>query len=507
MPETAIPIDSGLASSADDRTDFARAATNWLTDVGGSSVLRPAIVNTQLDPGRYVATTGTLTGIIGTYVWRSVFDQREYLIYVRADRTVWAKDLVTNVTTGLSTAGVAATLLDGAATTVIFAEDSQRLVMAGGGQLQIWTGTGLTARIGATVFGVSQPPLSATHVIDLQNYLVANNAALPGGNNQISWSNLGDGNHGTWSPLNFNTADADPDPIVGVYANLREVFAFGQRTLQVFGIGADPTLPFQSAVSVALGCAAAYSPIRLDAEFAWLDQNRRFVISDGRSISEISQQISKIIRDMSTVSDGRGFRIRIAYWDLLVWVFPTAGLAFVYNQNQSASQGYTVNNSKWFIWRGWSGVDTFAALRFATYAYWQTGNLHIVGDTLFENLWTLSADASSDSAPGQPIVAERVTERLDWGSAKRKRCRKVRFYCKRGINATSATSLDVAKSDDDAAWSGMATLTLGVAGDYQGFIDWYPGGIYRRRQYRVRYSGGDAISITKAVEYWEELAD
>ena len=498
MPETAIPIESSLRPSADDRDDFARSATNWLTDAGDTSVLRPAIVNTQLDPGAYTAASGTLTGIIGAYVWKSVFNQREYLVYIRQDRKIYAKDLITNVVSALSSAS-AATQLDGSAPVAVFAEDSQRLVIAGGGQLQIWVGNvaTLSARIAATVFGVNQPPLSATHVISLQNYLVANNAALPGGNNQIAWSGLGDTNHVTWNPLNFNTADADPDAIVAIYANLREVFAFGTKTLQVFGIGSDSTLPFASSAAMSIGLAAAYSPVRLDGQFAWLDEARRFVIGDGRSAQEISQDINNTLRGLTTVTDCRGFRVRLGYWDLLVWIFPTEGKAFVYDQAKQ----------RWRLWRGWDGIDSYAALRIAAYVYWPTGNLHIVGDPLYENLWTLSADAGSDTATGQPIVGEIVTERLDWGTPKPKRCKKVRFFCKRGINASAATFLDVAKSDDDGAWSGAATLSLGVAGDYQGFVDWRPGGIYRRRQYRIRYSGGDAATITKAVEYWEELGD
>lgn len=498
MPETAIPFGASLKASADDRPDFARSATNWLSDLGDSSVLRPGIVNTQLDPGAYVATTGTNTGIIGAYVWKSIFNQREYLVYVRQDRKIYAKDLITNVTTALSSAATS-TQLDGSATVAVFAEDSQRLVIAGGGQLQIWVGNvaTLTARIAATTVGVNQPPLSATHVVGVANYLIANQAALPGTNTQILWSNLGDTNHVTWNPLNFNTADADPDPIVAVYASLREVFAFGTKTVQVFGIGADPLLPFAASASISVGCVAPYSPIRLDSQFAWLDETRRFVIGDGRSSQEISHDIDNTLRGLTTVSDCRGFRLRLGYWDLLAWIFPTEGKAFVYDQGKQ----------KWISWRGWDGVDSYAALRIAVYAYWATGNLHIVGDPLFENLWTLSAAAGSDSAPGQPIVAECVTERIDWGTAKPKRCNKVRFFCKRGIGVTAATSLDVAKSDDDGAWSGMATLSLGAAGDYQGFVDWRPGGIYRRRQYRIRYSGGDAAAITKAVEYWEELGD
>jgi hypothetical protein len=506
MPEALIPIDEGQKASADDSPGAARLAINWLVDSNDTVRQRPGISNTTLDTGVYNRTSGTNTGIIGMYVWRSVFNQREYLVYVRKDRRIWAKDLVTSVVSAISdTTGDAddiPSMLDGNATQVIFAEDSQRLTMAGGGQLQTWNGNvaTLTQRIAATVFGVNQPPLSATHVVALTNYLVANQAALPGTNNQIIWSGLGDSNHVTWSPLNFNTADADPDPIVAIATNLRECFTFGTKTVQAFGVGSDPTLPFSASATLALGCSAPYSVIRRDTDFSWMDENRRFVTSDARSVDVISKDINKLLRDFSTVADGFGFRLRVGYWDLLVWVFLTEGKTYAYDQARQ----------KWFQWRGWNGIDDYAAIRIAAYAYWPTGAMHIVGDPLYENLWTLDITGQSDTGPGLPIVAECVTNRIDGGTALRKRCSKVRFFVKRGTTAQPATTpayLDVAKKDDDGNWSGGQLIDLGIAGDYSSFKDWYPGGIYRRRQYRVRYSGGVDIAIAKMTEFWEPLSD
>lgn len=463
-------------------------AINFLVDSSGLVRLRPAIVSTELA----VTAQGTP---IGMYVWRSVFDRREYLVYVTRDRKIWAADLVTLVTTALSDATVA-TQLDGSATQVVFAEDSQRLVMAGGGQLQIWTGTGLTSRIAGTTVGVNEPPLSATHVVSLTNYLIANEIALPGQMNQIFWSGLGDGNHLTWSPLNFNTADADPDPIIAIGANLREVFAFGTRTVQSFGPGADPNLPFAASSSLALGCGAAYSVIRRDDDFALLDASRRFVVTDARAYEEIGHDVSQIVRAYTTVTDCFGFRLRVAYWDLLVWVFPTEGKALAYDQALK----------RWFQWRGWNGADDYAAIRIGCYAPWHAGNLHIVGDPQAANIWTLDPTTASDQGPALPLVAERVPDRTDWGTPGRKRCTKVRAYCKRGTSDDPGL-LDVAKRDDDGPWGGSQLLSLGASGDQASFVDWYPGGIYRRRQYRVRCSSGVDIAIYRFVEFWEPLGD
>jgi len=494
MADVEISLVEGQKASADDSPDAARRYVNWLVDNISTVRPRPGITNTTFAPGVYTRTTGTNTGIIGQYIWRSAYDSREYLVYVRQDRTIWAIDLITTVTMALSDTTVA-TKLDGASI-AIFTEDSQRLVIAGGGQLQIWTGTGLSSRIAGYSLGLNQPPQSATHVLSISNYLVANNAALPGTRNQIFWSDLGDGNHTVWEPLNFNTADADPDAIVALGQNLRQVFAFGTKTVQVFGIGSDPRLPFAAAASMVLGCGAPYSPIPIDGGgFALLDDNRRFVTTTGNASEWISKDVDKLIRDLSTVSDCIGFRCRIAFWDLLVWLFPTAQRGYAYDQARNT----------WHQVRGWNNVDDFASIRIGAYAFWPSGNLHLVGDPNFENIWTLDPAATSDTGPGTTIVSDIVTARLDQGMAGRKRCNRVRFFLRRGASSGAPASLDVSKKDDDGPWSAFQQLDLGIAGDYRSFVDWFPGGIYRRRQYRVRYSSGITTSIAKMVEDVEAL--
>jgi hypothetical protein len=175
-------------------------------------------------------------------------------------------------------------------------------------------------------------------------------------------------------------------------------------------------------------------------------------------------------------------------------VFPTAAKAYAYDQARQI----------WVQLLGWNGVDDFAGIRINAYAYWASGGMHFVGDPLFPNIWTLNPGAASDTGPGLPIVSDIVTERLDNGISGRKRTERVRFFLRRGA-ATSAPAptLDLMKRDDDGPWTSNTQLDLGIAGDYTSFKDWFPGGIYRRRQYRVRYSGGQTTSIRQMVEYLE----
>lgn len=501
MPTAPINISESLIASAEDSPGYARNATNWLSDPIGVQVVRPGITNATFDPTNNAVTSGTSTSIIGMFLWTNPVDRYDYLIYVRADRTIYAKNLTTLVKTALSDATVA-TQLDGNAARATFAEDGLRVIIAGGGQLQTWTGVigVLSARLAAYTIGVNQPPLGATHVVKLANYIVANNQ-YPGSLNQFIWSGLGDGNDAVWNPLNFNTADASPDSVTAVHANLRDLYAFGTKTVQVYGVTADANLPFQSTSTITLGLGAVYSIIQLDQAFALLDDQRRFVTTDGRSFSTLSDPFAKTIKDLATVSDCWGFRAIIGYWDLLVWVFPAAGVAYAFDQNQK----------KWSPLRGWNNVDDWAAIRIGAYVYWPGGSLHLVGDPVYENVFTLDPAARNDVALAGtntlPIVAERITGTISYDTMKRKRRNGVRVALKRGDAAQVGAAIELSKSDDDGPWSSPTTIDLGsTAGDYASWRNWFPGGVYRTCRYRMRFSGAAEAAISSIEEDYSVMS-
>ena len=491
-----IPIGSGLRVLAEDNTSGRALMVNWMVDADGAMVPRPGIVSTQLDPGEYAATSGTDTGIVGHAVWHNVTDGYDYVVYGRKDRTLWAKNLTSNVTTALSSSGTPDSLLGGGGR-LVFTADSQRLVIACGGELLQWTGSGLASRIATYVGGTNQPPLAGTHVVSLGNYLVANSLDSAANKPKIFWSNLGDGNHTTWDPLNFNTADASVDSVVALAGTLTYVYAFKETVMQVFGLTSDPALPFQSSNSIRVGCGATYSPIATETDVYWLDDQRRFVHSDGSTFELISADVDREIKALSTASDCWGFRIVLGAVDQLVWIFPTANVGYVYERN----------GKRWSTWQSWNGVDGLTGPRIGAYAFYPAQGWHIVADSKYENLWTLDSATHEDSAYSAPLVCDRVTQRMDWGTDARKRCNHVRLFLRRGTTATGSTTskVEVAKRDDEGEWSSFTQLDLGNEGDYRNWIDWYPGGVYRRRQYRFRYSGTADVSISAAVEDYRVL--
>jgi len=485
MAEYKVPITQGKTDSMEDWGTTNSRFVNWVIDDQGAIHPRPAIV--QID-GLSLSSSGAQ--ILGCYVWRSPVDLQTYIVYVLSDRRIRALNPLTLVTTNLSSSS-AATKLAGGASRVTFTEDSLRVIIAGGGALQQWTGTGLSSRLdSAAVTTANQPPTGATHVTALANYIISNDY-VSGSYSQFKWSNLGDGAHTTWNPLNFNTADASPDRVVGVYSSLQELYVFGEKTLQVYGTGGDQYLPFVTAAALAVGCVAPYSPVQLEDKFAWLDDRRRFVISDGRSFEVISSPVEKTIRDLSTVEDCWGARIQVAFYDILIWVFPSADLCLSYDMKKQT----------WGTWESLTPTGKSEAPRIGSVTFWAGSNTTYIGDSDFENLFQLDPTATQDVGSA-PIACDLITNRDDYGSANLKQTRRVTAYIKRG-QGWEGGRLEIAVRDDDVLWRQFSELNLGAPGDYLSSLTWYPGGVFRRRQYRLRYSGSAEMAVSGITETFD----
>lgn len=408
--------------------------------------------------------------LTGLYVWRT------WLIAVDVFRKLWAiHESAPNTWIALSDA-TAPTQLDGG-TRPVFSEDGIRVIIAGGGLIQQWQGIGLSSRLGAGP--------ACTHVASLGTRLVANDTSDP----QIyAWSNQFDGGHTTWDALASDVADARPDPIVAIHENLRELFLFGSTTTQIFSVGSDPFFPFDFTAATNIGVYAPYSIVRVDDMFAFLDDKRRFVMSDGRTLTPISEDISKDLREIETV-DCWGYREDFKQFFNIVWTFPTAGRTFVFNVAR----------------RTWSERRTYQApfqVNFPTqaYAFWPAINKHFVGRES-----VLDADTRTDF--GETLLCERYTGWLDGGTQTQKRDDYLNVVVRRGTVplGTTESALEVRCRDDGGAWSDFDFVLLGQPEDAEQTVQVRLGGVYRRRQYHFRYSGAHNISLVSAEQFFEDL--
>lgn len=322
---------------------FWNQQSSGLDELGGGS---PYAINVVVDPinktvrrrpgvSAYSEAPGLVDsgGIVGVY--RTIGGHLYAVGGTPGQRAIYR--ISGGSSNNLSTA-LGNTLLDGAERPD-FAETEMLLVVAGGNRLQkVELASNESDKLGG------DPP-KASHVIANSQRLVVND--VDEFRSQLRGSGFAQGTqtyegHETWSGLDAATvtAEAKTDPVVAVHENTNEIFAFGTTTLQVFS--PDPTFGYVPVATREIGCAAAYSVIKVDQSFAWLDHLRRFVLGDGRSLEIISDPIKATLDEIEDVSDCFGYRVVMGNLDCMIWTFPSDGRTFVFQKG-----------SGWGQWQGW----------------------------------------------------------------------------------------------------------------------------------------------------------
>lgn len=372
-----------------------------------------------------------------------------------------------------------------------FAQTEMIVAIAGGREIVKYVRAPRTAdMLGGT------PPL-ATHVIAHNSRLLANDDTLD--RTKIRYSDVAIGTTDysgleNWSfaaPAGFITAEARPDNVVAIHENTNNVFAFGQGTTQVYG--PDASAVYLPEATREIGCGAPYSVIKSDQAFAWLDQYRRFQVSDGRSYKDISAPIAKTLDGVTLPEEGFGYRVLTGNVDALVWTFPTDGRTFVYQ----AGSG----------WGQWGGFDAASAnyKPFSVMSHFlrTDTNTNVVGTT-DGYVAELSTEALTDL--GEPIRAHIETGYVSRGTDRPKHCQCVRLVFRRGYTSgATGPQAWLSYRDRPGAWEQPIPIDLGGSGDTHPVLEFRGLGTYRRRQWRFEFTGTDELVLVSATEDFEVL--
>lgn len=465
-----VDISAGQVSGVDSLAAAPSQVINWEIDEAGINRPRPGLAT--------YTTTGLGTSpVIGLERWKN------YVILVTQDRNIWViSDANPTVASPASTSSTA-TQLEGT-TRPVFVLGELYVYVTGGGRIQRWKPSIIFSEV------ISASP-NCTHICTLGQRLVANIDDDVTETGTFVWSDIGEGAWGTWPAANTSTADARPDPIAGLAENSSEMVIFGSETTQTYGIGSDPTFPFEQVSTVNVGLAAPYAFVRTDDTYAFLDNRRRFVIGDGRSAEPISDAIQRDLRGLTTISDAWMFREERGQQSLLVSRFPTERRTFVYD----------LKAKKW-IERDYYATPFHVDYPVGAHVYWPAQNYHIFGSSL-TTAGLLRLDETSRQDIGGPLVCERTTGWQDFGTGNRKRSSRVRLVMRRGTAAQGATpgALELRVQNDDGPWSTWKPISVGAPDQYQQVQDVFAlNGIFRRRRYGIRFSSSDETSLVSVQD-------
>lgn len=365
-----------------------------------------------------------------------------------------------------------------------FAQDGTYIAIAGGGTPQVWNGTGVCTDMAGT-------PPDCSKIVYLDGYWIA----IEG--EDLVWAGPTSLLRATWSAANFFQAESSFDIPTSIAVCQREIYAFGQISVEIFQNVGDSSVPFRRALAITgVGIGADYSVVEADNSLFFFDAERNFRQFQGRNPVNISTpQIGRTIKNFTTVSDCFGYKTDLDDSFSIKWTFPTEGRTLEYDYYNKT-------------WREVDGLENGVSARFRANAHVYVPNLekHLVGDYNTGKIWELTRASRTDGDNVRRLIWE--SGHLDHGTGNRKRNKLLRFHVKRGIGTPGGTEpmFMVQFRDDDGVWSDEIQMPLGFVGDNYHVIELRNTGIYRKRQIRLYMTDPYEFVITKVDEEVEVLA-
>jgi hypothetical protein len=139
-------------------------------------------------------------------------------------------------------------------------------------------------------------------------------------------------------PLEFSSAEGNPDNVVAIFVDHREVWVFGTNSTEVWydaGLLDFPLARIQGAFNE-LGCAAPYSIAKMDNQVYWLGKDARGQGIVYKAAGYIGQRVSTHaiewqMQEYTDISDATGYTYQQDGHSFYVLNFPTADTTWVYD--------------------------------------------------------------------------------------------------------------------------------------------------------------------------------
>lgn len=318
---------------------------------------------------------------------------------------------------------------------------------------------------------------------------------FPNANGTYGWTGIG--NAASLDALDFASAEAQPDPIVSVLSDHRELWLFGEETTEIAQTSGDDELVFTRTAMIEYGCAAKYTPAKSDNTVFWLGRNSSghgiVYRADGYSPSRVSTfALEAAIATYGDVSDAWGYCYQQAGHTLYVLTFPGR-----------ATWAFDAGTQRWSR-LAYRDPTTGDLEPHRGNAYMFLGGEHVVGDHANGNLYVLDLDTFTDH--GDPIHRERAWSVIE-DENKWIRHDRLELMCETGVGLDGGTfgAIPSAGADpkwllswsDDGCrnWSNDRELMVGRIGEYRARPFTRRLGISRRRVYRIRTAEPVRIAV------------
>jgi hypothetical protein len=296
----------------------------------------------------------------------------------------------------------------------------------------------------------------------------------------------------TVDPLSFFTAEGDPDNLLAVIDNYRDLWLFGERTTEIWQSSGDMNAPFIRAASgfLEIGCFARYSPATIAGSIVWLGRNK-----EGRGIVYMTQGYQP--KRVST---------HAVEFAINSYANPENAVAYTYQEGGHFFYVLNFDEGTWVfdistgLWHERARLDSgeFKRHRANVYSFAPTilGGIHLVGDFENGNLYQMNQNFYTDD--DTEIVRLRTAPHVTAG-LKRLRHKSIQLDMETGVgldgNDQGSDPQCILDWSDDGGhtWSNEHWASIGKIGQFKRRALWRRLGISRDRVYRTRIT--DKVKI------------
>jgi len=346
------------------------------------------------------------------------------------------------------------------------------------GQCQIFNdGTKMAVCDGANVYSQSVVTLTlirpASHMAYQDGWFII---AVPDTGSALASTDLS-----AWQSI---AAEGNPDFIVSLMSDHRELILFGTHSIEIDYNTGDAVLPFArtSGGFIETGCGAKYSPAKINNLVYFLDNNNQIRVLSGLQTQIVSTP--SMAYQISTLEDPQeaiGYSYSIEGHVVYVITFPGADITYCFD---------TITN----IWYKWSSGGYNH--RHKSNCFIRYNGLNLVGDKSNGKIYTI--DPSSRLDGELPIYRERTTQYTHLGST-------TTFFERLVLEIQTATELTgdpkmmLDYTDDYAkTWEMEQQESLGEVGEYNHEVEFFALGSAKSRAFRIRITDEFFVSIQRA---------
>lgn len=383
--------------------------------------------------------------------------------------SIWSSTLLGNLNTSQGTIEAASNLLANGDSITVFVDGTDSYAFRNIASVETF-GTYAS-------FGYQQVD-DATHVVFIDGYFVFNKA----GTSQFYSSEWGSFNV---DPLDFASAEGDPDNIVAIIANHRDLWLINERTSEVFVNAGNPDFPFERVQGgfIQTGCIAPYSVAEVNGVIFWLgrDKSGQGIVyaTEGLRPQRISTHaIENAIQgyDIDSVTTADAYTYHDGGHSFYVLNFPETTWVF------------DLTTKMWHE-RNYNNAGVLERHRAQHHSFISQYGFHLVGDYADNRVYRVDDSVSNDD--GEEIIRLRASPHVS-ADNNRLFCKSLQLDMETGIGLDGTTQGEDPQvmldwSDDGGhTWSNEHWLPAGRIGEFRKRVKWTRLGSFRDRVFRVK---------------------